>query len=80
MDMATWVQNLDEAVCILHSTNILVKKVWIQLFSLQMKVNIGQTVFFNIGMATSPGEGKLWIQIAQLVGAVEYTNCFSAEG
>ena len=23
---------------------------------------VGQTEFFSLGMATSPGEGKLWIQ------------------
>ena len=32
---------------------------WIQLFSLQLWV--GQTGLLNLGMTTSPGEGKLWI-------------------
>ena len=45
---------------------------------------VGQTGFFSLGKATSLGEGKLWIQlyksVAQSAGAVEHTDCISAEG
>ena len=61
MDTVTRVQILDENDCISHSTNTL-GKVWIQLFSLQLWVNSGQTGFLSLGEATSLGEGKLWIQ------------------
>ena len=51
MDMATQVQILDKAGCISHCTYI--------LFSLQLWVNSRADWFFNLGMATSLGEGKL---------------------
>ena len=37
-------------------------KVCIQLFSLQLWVIVGQTVFFSLGKASSLGEEILWIQ------------------
>ena len=48
-----------------HIALIPLGKVWIQLFSLQLWVNIGQTRFFSLGEVTSLGEGKLWIQTCQ---------------
>ena len=44
-----------------HIALIPLRKVWIQLFSLQLWVNSRQTGFFSLGEATSL-EGKLWIQ------------------
>ena len=61
MNMVTRVQILDEATRISHSAYILAK-VSIQLFSLQLSVNIRQTGLFNLGMETVLGERKLWIQ------------------
>ena len=37
-------------------------KAWFQLFSLQQWLNSKADRVFNIAMATSLGEGKLWIQ------------------
>ena len=47
-----------------HIALILLGKVWIQLFSLQLWVLpiVGHTRFFSLGEATSLREGKLWIQ------------------
>ena len=54
MDMATWVQILDKAVYISHSTNTLGKGT--------SPTIVGQTGLFNLDMATAIGEEKLWIQ------------------
>ena len=45
-----------------HIALIPLGKVWIQLFSLQLRVNSRAVCIFNLGEATSLGEGKLWIQ------------------
>ena len=51
MNTATWVQILDKAVCISYSA-------YTRLCYGQM---VGQTRFFNQGIATSLGKEKLWI-------------------
>ena len=55
MNTANWVQILDEAV------NTLGKGMNPTIL-LPAMGKIVQTVFFNVGMATCLGEGKLWIQ------------------
>ena len=60
MDTVNWLQILGEAVIAFRVALISLGKVWIQLFSLSQI--IGQTGLFNVGIATSLGEGKLWIQ------------------
>ena len=60
MDIATQVQNLDEAVCISHSANTVGKGMYpIILPSYSYGQILVQTVFFNLGMATRLGVGKL---------------------
>ena len=54
MDMVTRVQILDEVFWFSHRANILGERYessYVQI--------VGQTVFFNLGMATGIGEGKL---------------------
>ena len=60
--MATRVQYLDEAVCISDSTNTLGKGMNPTTLPPAMGKIVEQTEHFNLGMATSLGEGKLWIQ------------------
>ena len=48
-----------------HIALILLGKVWIQLFSLQLWVNSRTGCFFSLGEANSLGEGKLWNQTGQ---------------
>ena len=50
----TQIHILDKAAYISHSTNTLGKGMNPFFFQLW----VGQTVFFNLGTATSPGEGK----------------------
>ena len=47
-----------EAVCIPHSANTHGKSMNLSILPIIMD----QTGFFNVGMATNLGEGKLWIQ------------------
>ena len=62
MDMATRVQIPDKAVCVSHNANTLGKGMSPTLFSQAMLKMIRQIGLFNLGRATSLGEGKLWIQ------------------
>ena len=55
-----WVQILDEFVCISHGANTLEKGMNATLLPHLVKI-VGQTGFFNLGMATGL-EGKIWIQ------------------
>ena len=57
MDLATRVQILNKAVCMLNSSNA-PGNVWIKQFSVPL---VGKTELFNLVMATSLKEGKLWI-------------------
>ena len=59
MDMATRVQILDEAVCILHTANIGMNTT---ILSPAMGKILSEIGLFNFCMAASLGEGKLWIQ------------------
>ena len=45
-----------------HTALIILGKAWIRLFSLQLWGNSRADWHFNLGMATSLGEGKLFIQ------------------
>ena len=51
---------------VFHKGLILMAKVCIRHFSLQQWVNSRADWFFKHGMATSLGEGKLWIQSLKL--------------
>ena len=62
MNTAIQVQTLDEAVCISLSTNTLGKGMNPTILPPAMGKIIGQIGLFSFGMATSLGEGKLWIQ------------------
>ena len=53
MDTATWVQNLDETVCISHHANTLGKGMNPTILSLNMGKIVGQTELFNLGVATN---------------------------
>ena len=55
MDTATWVQILEEAVCISLRVNTLEKDL-----NPTVSLTVGQTGLFNLEMATDQGEGKLW--------------------
>ena len=63
MDMAVYVQILDKAVCISHSTNIYGKRMNPTILYPTMGTIVEQTQFFNFSDATSLGEEKLSIQI-----------------
>ena len=61
--MVTLVQILDEAVFISNCTNALWKGMNFIIPSPAIGKIVMQTgLFFNLGMTTSIGEGKLWIQ------------------
>ena len=60
MDTATRVQILDENDCISNCTNTLGRGMN-PVIQPSSKI-VGHTRFFNLGEATSLGEGKLWIQ------------------
>ena len=49
---------------------------------LWVKKKVEQTGFFSLDAATGLEEGKHWIQtsFALSTGAIEYTDCISAEG
>ena len=61
MDLATYVQILDEAVWISHSSNTFGKVMHPLILFPAMGKIVGQTELFNLGMATDLGEEKLWI-------------------
>ena len=61
MDMVMQIQTLDEIVCILHIANTLGKGMNPTIFPSSYGLMVGQTELFNL-IATSLGEGKLWIQ------------------
>ena len=62
MDIVTQVQILDKADCISNCTNTLGKGVNPTILSPTMDKIVGQTSFFNLGIAISLGEGKHWYQ------------------
>ena len=62
MDQATWVKILDESVCISHSTHTFGKAMIATNFPQLWLNNDRQTGLFNLGMASSLGDGKVWIQ------------------
>ena len=57
--MTTRVQILDTAVCISHSVNTLGKSMNPTILPPAIGKIVGQTGFFNLGMATSLGEKKI---------------------
>ena len=61
MNMVNQVQILDKAICIWHSTNTLGKGINPTILYPAVS-KIGQTGIFSLGMTTSLGKGKLWIQ------------------
>ena len=62
MKTVIWVQILDEEVYISHSANAFGKGTNPTILPPAMSKIVGQTRLFSLGMATSLGEGKLWIQ------------------
>ena len=63
VDSPTWVQILNEVVCISHSTNTLGKAMNLTiLLSTMDKYIVEYAEFFNLDKTTCLGEGKLWIQ------------------
>ena len=59
----TRVQNLDETVCILLSTDTLGKGMNPTILPPARGKIVGDTGIFNLDMATGTAEGKLWIPI-----------------
>ena len=81
MDTVTQVQILDEAVCISHNANTLGRY---ESNYLAIREIARQTGLFSLDMATSLGEGKLWIQfclkidhVSHPAGAVSLVNIYT---
>ena len=79
MDIANRVQILDEAVCISHSTNTFRKGSNPTILLLTKSKMVGQSGLFNVGMTSGLGERILNSNLARSSGAVEYTDCITAE-
>ena len=79
MGMVTGVQILDEAD---YLSLILLGKVKLQLFPLQLRVNSRTDNFLQVWLDNPSRKRKTLNSnmFAQSAGAVEYTDCFSAEG
>ena len=66
MHMAAQVQILEKAACISNRTNSHGKGMNPNILPPAMGKIVEQTGFFNLGLATNLGEGKLWIQTCYL--------------
>ena len=67
MDLTNWVQFLHKGVCISFCTRTLGKGMNSSLLPTSYEWIVGQTWLFSLGMTTSLGEGKLWIQTVIII-------------